>query len=721
MIQCETDFGGEHQIDTHEETEMTDLQSGDEDATEAEEGISVATTTLVEQVQEALSLVPQSGISIESLPTETQENELVASFVNAGCGCKLWNGSNCSLQFSKSDIESERLSCFALSRCELDMALLGQIMAKSNTSSNTSTTSRHSPVSRQKTYTKYFHQGKVVCPSMFRFLHAIGTMRLKSLVKHYKQNGLTPRTHGNTRRLPSNTLSVSSVEYIVRFLLNYSDQHGLLLPGRIPGYSRSDIKLLPSSLSKRSLWRVYHQSADSAEDVHAVAYSTFCILWQSLLPAIIIMKPMTDLCWECQRNSAAILRAANFPVSEKSATIKTAEEHLRIVQMERSFYKSISDECRQAIKDHFSLNGSFTPPPPNAKVAANSSPIKAHYSFDFAQTVHFPSDPLQPGPIYFLTPRKCSVIGVHCEALPRQINFLIDESFDCGKGANVVISMLHYFFDHHGLGEKEVYLHADNCTGQNKNSAVMQYLMWRVLSGKHTKIMISFLVVGHTKFAPDWCFGLFKRLYRRTKLGSMKGIADVVDNSADCNYSQLVASEDGSTIVPAYNWTDFFATKLKKIIGIKKNHHFRFDSTSPGVVHIRERCDTSEHSLDLLKAPWEPRPTDLPTVMHPKSLSAERQWYLYNQIRPFCPDLDKDATCPLPSVPLPSSRSCTPVPPSLTDAGVGQGTAEDGVAGAGQRTAEDDVDDDLPPPKKQRRVCSLCKQEGHNRRSCTKQ
>ena len=171
--------------------------------------------------------------------------------------------------------------------------------------------------------------------------------------------------------------------------------------------------------------------------------------------------------------------------------------------MERSFYKSISDECRQAIKDHFSHNGSFTPPPPNAKVAANLSPIKAHYSFDFARTVHFPSDPLQPGPIYFLTPRKCSVFGVHYEALPRQINFLIDESSDCGKGANVVISMLHYIFDHHGLGEKEVYLHANNCTAKNKNSTVMQYLMWRVLSGKYTKIMISFLVVGHTKCAPD--------------------------------------------------------------------------------------------------------------------------------------------------------------------------------------------------------------------------
>ncbi len=72
------------------------------------------------------------------------------------------------------------------------------------------------------------------------------------------------------------------------------------------------------------------------------------------------------------------------------------------------------------------------------------------------------------------------------------------------------------------IGEKEVYLHADNCTGQNKNNAMVQYLAWRVLTKRHTKITLSFLVVGHTKFTPDWCFGLFKRLYRRTSIGSLR-------------------------------------------------------------------------------------------------------------------------------------------------------------------------------------------------------
>ena len=43
-----------------------------------------------------------------------------------------------------------------------------------------------------------------------------------------------------------------------------------------------------------------------------------------------------------------------------------------------------------------------------------------------------------------------------------QINYLIDESFNIGKGANTIISMLHPFFENHAFGETKVHLHADN-------------------------------------------------------------------------------------------------------------------------------------------------------------------------------------------------------------------------------------------------------------------
>ena len=171
-----------------------------------------------------------------------------------------------------------------------------------------------------------------------------------------------------------------------------------------------------------------------------------------------------------------------MPEAEKSATILKAEEHLRLVQMERSFYRSTCDQCRDSIVRFFSSGTEFQPPSLSSRIPENSVAVQAHYSFDYAQQIHYPSNPMQPGPIYFLTPRKCSIFGVNCEGIPRQVNFLCDEAGSCGKGANTVISQLHYFFENHGLGEMEVFLHADNCTGQNKNSCMIQYLSWRILT-----------------------------------------------------------------------------------------------------------------------------------------------------------------------------------------------------------------------------------------------
>ena len=79
----------------------------------------------------------------------------------------------------------------------------------------------------------------------------------------------------------------------------------MLLPGRIPGYKSMDVKLLPSSAMKHGLWDLYIESAVTGM-LLAVAYSTFTKLWRDLLPNVMIMKPMTDLCWVCQKNSAAI-------------------------------------------------------------------------------------------------------------------------------------------------------------------------------------------------------------------------------------------------------------------------------------------------------------------------------------------------------------------------------------------------------------------------------
>ena len=165
-------------------------------------------------------------------------------------------------------------------------------------------------------------------------------------------------------------------------------------------------------------------------------------------------------------------------------------------------------------------------------------------------------------------------------------------SVDTGKGGNNIISKLQYFFAVNGSGEQDVYLHADNCTGQNKNNAMIHYLAWRVMTGLHKSITLSLLVIGHTKFAPDWWFGLLKKPLRVTKVGTLEDIKIAVAESASVNIPQLCGTEDGIVLVPTYDWKAHLSMKLKTIPHLKTYHHFRFDCDAPGSVFVKTHADT---------------------------------------------------------------------------------------------------------------------------------
>ena len=182
---------------------------------------------------------------------------------------------------------------------------------------------------------------------------------------------------------------------------------------------------------------------------------------------------------------------------------------------------------------------------------------------------------------------------------------------------------------------------------------MMAYLLWRVMVGLNEEITISFLLVGHTKFAPDWGFGLFKRLYKRSKVSTIHDIAEVVRNSAVVNHPQLVGDYDGSSFVTFYDWSSIFDETTMAIKGISKLHHFCISRSDPGCVFVRSAENETETRINILRnSNWKPTINDMPPVIRPQGLSLERQWYLYNKIREFCTDEAKDVVCPLPSRPL---------------------------------------------------------------------
>ena len=125
-----------------------------------------------------------------------------------------------------------------------------------------------------------------------------------------------------------------------------------------------------------------YQAAATCDSIRAVAYPTFTCLWHSLLPSIILMWAMTDLCWQCQKGSMVIQRSCG---EVRCCTISTGASP--IVQMERSVYTATCNYCAKSVKAHFQTNSFLSPPSPSSHIPPNSKPIQVHYNFDNAQQV----------------------------------------------------------------------------------------------------------------------------------------------------------------------------------------------------------------------------------------------------------------------------------------------------------------------------------------------
>ena len=137
-------------------------------------------------------------------------------------------------------------------------------------------------------------------------------------------------------------------------------------------------------------------------------------MWGQFYPDVVVSKPMTDLCITCQQNTNKLQRAANLPESEKAELLKDHQDHINSAQREREFYRNSCTNSQKTLDD---IGGYAILNRTNRSVC--SLKVMIHYSFDFAQQVHIPSNPMQLGPIYFKTPRKCGIFGVMTSELTR--------------------------------------------------------------------------------------------------------------------------------------------------------------------------------------------------------------------------------------------------------------------------------------------------------------
>jgi hypothetical protein len=113
-----------------------------------------------------------------------------------------------------------------LSKPESNMFFLGLLhaMKRSNQTHHDKTIKKYLTV-------KYTFDEIEICEIAFLHIYSLTIKKWKGIRNHYQINGFNPIIHGNKRRKSSHALSFETILWILRFIINYANIHGLPSPG----------------------------------------------------------------------------------------------------------------------------------------------------------------------------------------------------------------------------------------------------------------------------------------------------------------------------------------------------------------------------------------------------------------------------------------------------------------------------------------------------------
>ena len=172
-----------------------------EETDELEESNPQSAKEIVSVSLSSGSLTDVCYVSVTMRPIDTDEEELVKTFADHGCTCVFGpHKSPCCKLFSEDHYLAVRGALSEMTKDELDLMVMGQIMAHCSPSPSAPSPST-SPAGKIEVHTpmKCFHARLRVCQPTFLFLHTIGIKHFKHIKASYLSNG-NPKRHSHCKR-----------------------------------------------------------------------------------------------------------------------------------------------------------------------------------------------------------------------------------------------------------------------------------------------------------------------------------------------------------------------------------------------------------------------------------------------------------------------------------------------------------------------------------------
>ncbi|KAI9915012.1 hypothetical protein PsorP6_007495 [Peronosclerospora sorghi] len=285
----------------------------------------------------------------------------------------------------------------------------------------------------------------------------IGSDTIRGLREHLRATSpMLPKAHGLTGR-SNKALASETKDAVVNFLTEMSRNYGKSIATRQykrkktgdgsikVTWEKADLILLPSCFSQQNRYKNFLLVKGEGNNL---SRNSFVRIWKAdpKLEKLRIRSPSSDICDECfifKKTMANVMT-----ISEIELLGDGQAEHVRSYKELRDLYESYRE------------------------IAKNSGDRDV-LAFDYSQIVSIPQNPEQPCQWYCLSLPNLYHFGVVNEGHGKQYNFVYPESKG-GKVSNEVASLVCYALRRIPLGSRKLVLWADNCTGQNKNRAMLQ-------------------------------------------------------------------------------------------------------------------------------------------------------------------------------------------------------------------------------------------------------
>jgi hypothetical protein len=497
-----------------------------------------------------------------------------------------------------------------------------------------------------------------LCRQAYVVLWDIGRSTLQALLRHMARhtNTFCPRTHGLTGAGSNHALAPEVQQEVIDFIVEFGEQFGEEDEGRHGRcVSRKDggpvVRFLPASYTIAGLYRLFTdyiaQRASIGDPLPPVSFSTFRHLFHSEpCQHIRIRRLHSNVCDECTMFRAFY---RHHIAGESGQTSSREEDHIvqwqRHVQLAKEAREAYNTDLRQARKTRTLLQQGRLP----------LAGYVAHYTFDYMQSLAIPQFADQTKDMYYFSLRNIHLFSLRDDGAQTQFNYLYDEG-EGGKGANSVISLLFHFLCHrtHEAAAIVVHLHADNCSGQNKNNLVMQFFVLLASLGVLRHVEMKFLIKGHTHCSVDGGHGLIKKAWRTHDVFTLEQAADVVEATSPIegqHHAIIVTAQD------FFDWEALLSPYFRKLPKILSFQQFEMDAKRPGSLRYRQHQTDHWQELCVFKKGIEQLPgewTSLAAIrQHLTSLPApgiplKKQHMLYDKVRKYVPPAYRDRLCPFP-------------------------------------------------------------------------